>query len=538
MSPSATKMNERSPRWPLGRSAFAPTVDRGVALRIEDDRLLLAIAHKSADAVQLNEPADEMIVDQVRCSDPNGWINSGRWTEMVEALITLKQRHQIGDAPVAVSLSGDFCVTRISVGTVEDVDRDLSALAGRIPRYLQLGPGGKVTGHTRETIGPGMEHALTAVGNRVRLQNLYEVFRMCDIEIAWVEPSLVSLSRLIGWLGLDRHAPVLIADSFGQSWEVGISFEGRLLLDYRPAAARDGSEFADVIDHHLERLQRFCQRHRGMSDHQLDQLFVGGGHDKVMPVVKRFANDSKLSVSAITLESASWKIDRYKATAVEGGDEMFCEVPIPESDTVAIAAAVLPLISNPDLPKPDLLQEIRRDRGKSFVRRMVGTFWPAAAAVLLLSLGFTMVASERSRAERQRQQRDFVETQMRQTQVRMTGVQQMREFVTHLQTIESKTFAPHVNQIVTQMAQCLPAQTRLRSMVLDSEHQIHLEGWTAQENDIYDVISYVRRVPEINQVALLGTNASADDDGLVFQIRLGMRPDRPELRTGKASSHE
>jgi len=52
------------------------------------------------------------------------------------------------------------------------------------------------------------------------------------------------------------------------------------------------------------------------------------------------------------------------------------------------------------------------------------------------------------------------------------------------------------------------------------------------------VISYVRRVPEINQVALLGTNASADDDGLVFQIRLGMRPDRPELRTGKASSHE
>ena len=127
---------------------------------------------------------------------------------------------------------------------------------------------------------------------------------------------------------------------------------------------------------------------------------------------------------------------------------------------------------------------------------------------------------------------------MRQTQVRMSGVQEMREFVTHLQTIESKTFTPHVNQIVTQMAQCLPAQTRLRSMVLDAEHQIHLEGWTAQENDIYDVISYVRRVPEINQVALLGTNASADDDGLVFQIRLGMRPDRPELQTGKASSHE
>nr|WP_233215676.1 hypothetical protein [Rhodopirellula bahusiensis] len=531
-------MNERSPRWAIGRSAYAPMVDRSVALRIEDDRLMLVIASKSADAVQLNEPADEMIVDQVRCSDPGGWINSGRWTEMVEALAKLKQRHQIGDSPVAVSLSGDFCVTRISVGTVEDVDRDLAALAGRIPRYLQLGPGGKVTGHTRETIGPGMEHALTAVGNRVRLQNLYEVFRMCDVEIAWVEPSLVSLSRLVGWLGLDNHAPVLIADSFGRSWEVGISFQGRLLLDYRPAAARDGSEFADAIDHHLERLQRFCQRHRGMSDHRLDQLFVGGGVDKVTPVVRRFANDSKLSVSAIDLTTAAWKIERNKVDSGADEDATVCEVPVAETDTVAVMAAVLPLITNPELPKTDLLQEIRRDRGKSLVRRIASTYWPVAAAMVLLMSGFALVANERSRSDRQSQQRDFVETQMRQTQVRMSGVQEMREFVTHLQTIESKTFSPHVNQIVTQMAQCLPAQTRLRSMVLDSERHIHLEGWTAQENDIYDVISYVRRVPEINQVALLGTNASADDDGLVFQIRLGMRTDRSADQPGEARSHE
>ncbi|WDQ16427.1 hypothetical protein [Rhodopirellula sp. P2] len=538
MNRSATKKNERVWRWPLGRSANGPSSDRRVALRIEDDRLMLCIASHSAEALQLNEPADEMIVDQIRCSDSSGWINSGRWTEMVEALTTLKQRHQIGDDPVAISLSGDFCVTRISVGAVEDVDRDLSALAGRIPRYLQLGPGGKVTGHTRETIGPGMEHALTAVGNRVRLKNLYEVFRMCDVEIAWLEPSLVSLARLTGWLGLDRHAPVLIADSFGQSWEVGISFEGRLLLDYRPAAARDGNEFADVIDHHLERLQRFCQRHRGMSDHQLDQLFVGGGVDKVDPVVRHFANNSKLSVSAIDLSSAAWKIDRYKNVSDDDSDVIACDVPLATSDTVAVMAAVLPLITNHEMPKPDLLQEIRRDRGKSFVRRMTGTYWPVAAAAVLLLFGFAMVANERSRADRQQQKREFVETQMRQTQVRMAGVHEMREIVTHLQTIESKTFSPHVNQLVTQMAQCLPAQTRLRSMVLDSDRQIHLEGWTAQENDIYDVISYVRRVPEIDQVALLGTNASADDDGLIFQIRLGIRPDRSAMDLGQGASHE
>lgn len=538
MNRSATKNDDRVWRWPLGRSTNGSLTDRRVALRIEDDRLMMVIASHSAEAIQLSEPADEMLVDQIRCSDPKGWINSGRWIEMAEALSELKQRHQIGDDPVAISLSGDFCVTRISVGTVEDVDRDLSALAGRIPRYLQLGPGGKATGHMRETIGPGMEHALTAVGNRVRLQNLYEVFRMCDVEIAWLEPSLVSLARLTGWLGLDRHAPVLIADSFGQSWEVGISFEGRLLLDYRPAAARDGKEFAEVIDHHLERLQRFCQRHRGMSDHQLDQLFVGGGVDKVNPVVQHFANNSKLSVSAIDLQSASWKIDRHRNHSADDLKATSCDVPLAASDTVAVMAAVLPLIVDQEMPKPDLLQQIRRDRGQSFVRKMTGTYWPIAAAACLLMLGFAMVANERARADHQRQQREFVETQMRQTQVRMASVREMREIVTHLQTIESKAFAPGVHQLVTQMAQCLPAQTRLRSMVLDSDRQIHLEGWTAQENDIYDVISYVRRVPDINQVALLGTNASADDDGLIFQIRLGMAIDRSAEQRREGASHE
>ncbi|MCC9655155.1 hypothetical protein [Rhodopirellula halodulae] len=491
-------------------------------MRIEDDRLILVIATQSAEAVQLDEPADQMIVDQVRCSDPSGWINSGRWNEMVEALTTLKQRHQINDEAVALSLSGDFCVTRISVGTVEDVDRDLEALAGRIPRYLQLGPGGKVTGHTRETIGPGMEHALTAVGNRVRLQNLYEVFRMCDVEIAWVEPSLVSVSRLIGWLGLDHHAPVLIANAFGRSWEVGISFQGRLLLDYRPAAARDGTQFADAIDGHLERLQRFCQRHRGMSDHRLDQLFVGGGVDKVNPVVARFAEDDKLSVSAISLETAAWTIQRYK-DAAEDSEATVCEVPVSRTDTVAVMAAVLPMITNPDLPKPDLLQQIRRDRSLSLFRRVTNTYWPVAAAVVLLMVAYGMKSSEQNRANQQIKKREFVETQMRQTKVRLSEVQDTREYVTHLQTVEQKSFSPRVNQLVTQLAQCLPGDTRLRSLVLDSEYQIHLEGWTADENNIYDVISYVRRVPEINQVALLGTGASADDDGLLFQIRLGMR---------------
>ena len=109
----------------------------------------------------------------------------------------------------------------------------------------------------------------------------YDAIRSCDVEINWVEPSLVSLARLVGRSGIAGDRPVLFADGTGQQWDVGIACVGRLLLDYRPASATTEKSFRDALKAHLSRLRRFCERHRGIASGSLDQLLLCGGGEKL-----------------------------------------------------------------------------------------------------------------------------------------------------------------------------------------------------------------------------------------------------------------
>ncbi|MFG0289819.1 MAG: hypothetical protein ACF8CQ_16685 [Rhodopirellula sp. JB044] len=434
------------------------------------------------------------------------WIHGDGWQRLRDAIDTLATRHKIGGESVAVSLTGDFCVTRISTGNVDDVEDELGALAGRIPRYLQLGPGGKLIGQIRETLSPGIDHALTAVGNLTRLNALYEAFVSCHLDVAWIEPSLVSMARMVGMLGIDDEKPILIADSFGQSWEVGITHQGRLLLDYRPAAAHDAQAFAIAVDQHLARLRRFCQRHRGMTQSELSDLYVGGPPDKVDQVLAHFGQKTKLDAKEFHLPSSCVNMN----------------VPVEiESDGVAAFASVLPLIQPTVMQSPpDLLQTIRRDRGQSKAIRAVLALWPLAVAAVLLLATSLWVGSLRREAEQKHRQRQFVEDQMRATRARMASLQLDRSWVQHLVQIQKKTESPPLVDLTRQITQCLPPQAALTAVRYDAEHNIMLTGRTSNEAEIYEIVGYLRRIPGIEQVALLATTSGVVANESQFEMRL------------------
>lgn len=508
------------------------SVRRRFAFRVEKDRLLLAVADtlpgspveiqidcqslRESEAQSLGEPVEsvgkKVARDAIAVDD---WLAGPGNLRLRRAIMDLMSRHHIGNAQVAVSLSGDFCVTRISTGTIEHVDEELEALASRIPRYLQLGPGGKLTGQVRETLTPGIDHALTAVGNHTRLQTLYEAFADCDVRVAWIEPSLVSMARLIGMLGIDEDKPVLIADSFGQSWEVGIAHQGRLLLDYRPAAAYDSTTFARAIDQHLARLRRFCQRHRGMTQGDLDELYLGGPSEKLAPVIKHFGHDDSHEgngLRAVTLGLP----DSFMSISVAAEHQ---------ADSIAAVAAILPLI-HPTVQQqpPDLLQTIRRDRGTPQWAWMVLTWWPAVAAALLLAALFVWESGLRNQAADKLQKRNYVENQIRATRSRMAALQLDRRWVEHLKTIDVQTTSPPMAELVRQITHCLPARSALLSIRLETEREIHLSGTTTDESEIYEIVGYLRRLPGIDQVALLGTTVGSEEDESQFSIRLMWRP--------------
>ncbi len=236
---------------------------RFFGLRVESHLLQVAIA------TPIGGGRYQLVIDDISCPSESGWLTISGVGMLEEALATLVERHDMKRQQVAVSLDGVICVTRVALGTGEQVDHELATLADRVPRYLQLGPGEKVTGNCRRKIAQNVEYAVTGVVNRSLIQLIYDALRSAEVDVPWVEPSLVGVARLVGQARVGDGHPVMIADGTGQQWDVGITFDGRLLLDYRPAAATNVEALGEALEGHLSRLRRFCNRHRGITSGEL-----------------------------------------------------------------------------------------------------------------------------------------------------------------------------------------------------------------------------------------------------------------------------
>lgn len=119
-----------------------------------------------AIATRMSDGNYQMEIDQIDCPESIGWLTPASITLFTEAFETLIDCHQIRDDRVAVSLDGHFSVTRVAMGTGQEVDSELQMQAARVPRYLQLGPGEKVTGCSRQRLADNTGYAITGVVNR------------------------------------------------------------------------------------------------------------------------------------------------------------------------------------------------------------------------------------------------------------------------------------------------------------------------------------------------------------------------------------
>ena len=481
-------------------------------LRVEDLVLELTIAR----------PRDngrfDLTFDRVETTEENGFLTSGNPSTLNAALDKLNERQSIHRGTVAVSLDGDYCVTRVTAGTQDKVQRDLGMLAGRVPRYLQLGPGKKVTGSIETELEPGMFYAATGVGNGELIEMLYTAFNKHDLEVAWVEPSLNSLARLIGRDPRYGEAPVLIADGTGRRWDVGIANGGRLLLDYRSSNSDTVDGLFLALDGHLERLRRFCERHRKLASGNIEHMLVCG-------------NDKKID-NAVTILGRLNGIETRPVTAPDLSDLFEIAEPI-RSDQVTAVAAILPLaMGTPRDEVPDLLVQIRRAPQASMTRRVVSVGWPLIAACLFALIALTWRGFERRQFEVADSDRDVMESELNLTQAQFTTMASRRRRLQNLKHIESVTHTHDWGRLCSDMTQCLPSSTKLMSLSVAERNRINVNGETIDDSSLYDLISSINQVKGVKEVALKGTQPTEGDYGSRFmlEVRLNKIPlDRPAV---------
>jgi len=130
-----------------------------------------------------------------------------------------------------------------------------------------------------------------------------------------------------------------------------------------------------------------------------------------------------------------------------------------------------------------------------------------------------------SESEQKVEQRAFVETQIHAIQTRMASLQSDRRWVEHLGRIQDTTASPPIVHLTHQITHCLPPQAVLSSVRFNTDRNIMLLGKTSNEAEIYEIVSYLRRLPGIELVALLATNSGGNEDQSQFEMRLSWRPE-------------
>lgn len=476
-------------------------------LRIESHLLQLAIA------TPIEGGRYRLEIDDIACSSSSGWLIPAGAHLLEEALATLVERHDMRRQRMAVSLDGEFCVTRVAMGTTDEVDNELATLADRVPRYLQLGPGEKVTGNSRHRLAPTVDYAVTGVVNRTMIQLIYDALRSVDVEILWVEPSLVSVARLVGQARIGKDSPVMIADGTGQQWDVGITCSGRLLLDYRPAAATSEEGLREALDGHISRLRRFCHRHRGVVSGELNQLLLYGSGEKLNHAVEVLGDSLGIEPTVLHVPKLT---DLYE---IDDRDR--------DARCVPAVATVLPLLTSVTEDEvPDLLDEVRRAADLSWHSQVLRCGWPASVAFLVLCVAFVLVSSERRQSAMFASQRTTLETTFEATRVRFKELSATRELVGHLRGIQGMSNEPDWEVLLGRITQSLPNSGRLNEFRLERQGTVRLNGTVLNEPAVYEFVENLRRLPGITQVALKGTSPNGESNGAQFIIHLTTIPAR------------
>jgi hypothetical protein len=212
--------------------------------------------------------------------------------EIADALRRISGELKIAGVPTWMSLTGDLCVTRVVTGDDETVRRELAELEQRSTLYLSLGHGPKALAAGVRQIDARHRHALLSVVNQKTLAALVDAAGRAGLQLERIEPSLVSLCRLVGQMQFDAQAPVLVMSVGERGAELGISHRGVLLLDYRPAGTdNQPAQLAETITHHLARLQRYCQRYVRFAAGTLSNIYLSGPPELVGDGPRRPAVD-------------------------------------------------------------------------------------------------------------------------------------------------------------------------------------------------------------------------------------------------------
>ena len=420
--------------------------------------------------------------------------------EFTAALKALASEEKLAGCETGICLNEEFCVTRIVTGATDRVRRELTQLEERSSLYLTLGAGPKTHARSLRQIDARHQHALLTVTNKKVLDTILAAAREAGLLVTLVEPVLMALSRCLKRLGRDADRPVMVVNLSPESFELGISYQGQLLLDYRPGGKTSQQGVADIVQRHLARLDRYCQRYFRFASGSLQEIYLCGGAADVERAKQGFTAEKGLHVESLPLGNLEelWQLDATD-TSTSFGAPLGTQLSLQNIST--------------EIAGPNFMERIRAETRAPILPGLIRAAWPIAAAVLL-SVGLMGVGmhQQMSVAALSAEVKALEPSSDKISQMRMQQIAADKK-VLHLTAIQKKLTRPAWHELVAALGHCMPDDVWLEAITVQGDGKMQLTGTAYGEGGIYEFIRYLQQYPALGQVALEQTQPATLSTG-------------------------
>lgn len=437
---------------------------------------------------------------------------TGGAAELAAAINTLVAEEKLSGMSVHVALNSDYCVTRVAAGEREKVLDELRVLHGRSNQYLMLGPGEKAIARSLHPIDAKQIQGWLTVTNRDTLDIIVDTLMQANLQVDLIEHAMVSMCRATAEMPTSNEAPAIIVELNELGVDVGVAHNGRLLFDYRPGGLNSKTQVAQIIQRHLERIQRYCNRHFPFAEGRISQVFICGSAEDVAEVREQLAGVSELRSTRLAPQAFMVDCD-------------FDDSANDECHFVAPLGAAL--LDHADLePSPDvrgianLVDFVRSVRREPLIPGLAKLTWPIVAAVFLAVVVYVGAFLENRAATGIENEQEKLDGQMaRVSQMRSATIVATTK-IAHLKKIDAGALNPGWHKLLSLIGRSMPEPVWLDGIRVEQDGAMTISGPSRTQDAIFDFVRYLQKIPALNDVNLESqVPVNVDGPAIRFDIK-------------------
>ncbi|TWT66304.1 hypothetical protein Pla123a_46980 [Posidoniimonas polymericola] len=449
-------------------------------------------------------------------------------TELAAAFKTLAAEERLSGSEAVVLLGARLCVTRTATGGASEADRQVKELEERGQLYLALGGGDVCIAKSVAAIDARHRHAMVSMASQRVVDAVAEAAHQAGLNLRRVESSMVSLCRAHRMLHPDEQAPALLVSAHEEGLSIGVTHNGRLLLEYLPGGSQTSDQAHQMLDQHLGRFQRVAQRAIVGDKHELTTAYVTGS-----PVACKAAVAALQKTPSLNVRTLVASPDRHwRLRDGEPGEEF----------AAGLGASMVKRYPDQLDDAPNLLENWIRESRKHLRPILLRSAAPLAAVLLIAAvmLGMNLSVSMRNQslvdrvaeAEPVRTRYDQLRAELSASEAKLSSLRRLADGLP----------SNPVDEVVQRIGHCLPGDVWVDRLAVTNQVETTISGSGFTESGVFEFVGHIESMPGANNASLQETGVRQAPQGPVTSFNMTVEFDlsggqSPKLEADDERSH-